>query len=142
MRICVSGWVGVVVVWIRARCGRKWIVQTRVYSGGKGRLWRRGRWRAREKNGPQWDRGRDNKRDGEPFWSRITDYWALMETAICRKRSKTARVAHGDRRPDSGRRWELLQGVKKDLSEGGPSVGWTTVPGEGRENGRKRINGG
>jgi len=23
------------------------------------------------------------------FWSCITDYWALMETAICRKRSKT-----------------------------------------------------
>ncbi|VVC35575.1 Hypothetical protein CINCED_3A023033 [Cinara cedri] len=26
------------------------------------------------------------------FWSCITDYWTLMETAICRKRSKPAAV--------------------------------------------------
>jgi len=50
--------------------------------------WWRRRWRRA---------GAQQKRPRRAFRSRITDYWALMETAICRKRSETAARCPGDR---------------------------------------------
>lgn len=56
------------------------------------------------------------------FWSCITDYWALMETAICRKRSKTVAPETASCLEDVE---NFYKAYKRTCVSGHISVGWT-----------------